>query len=174
VTRDGDFYQLDRVRTMRAAQERLPILIGVNGKTALAHAAKHADAIGLTMLGRTLDDGQPHAVRWEPDRLDRTVAHIRAEAGARADSIELNALVQVVAITDDRAGAAAAIADRLDGLAPGDALSTPFLAIGTHDEIADHLVECRRRWGISYFSVRAIDAFAPVIERLRRLDASAR
>ena len=51
-----------------------------------------------------------------------------------------------------------------------DALTTPFLAIGTADEIADHLLACRRRWGISYFTVRSIDEFAPVIERLRALD----
>ena len=55
----------------------------------------------------------------------------------------------------------------LGGLSVDDALSTPFLAIGTHDEIAEHLVDCRNRWGISYFSVRDIAAFAPVIQRLR-------
>jgi probable F420-dependent oxidoreductase len=173
VTHNGEFYQLERVRTMRSAQERLPILVGVNGKAALAHAARHADIIGLTMLGRTHEDGQRHSVRWEPERLDQTVAHVRAEAGDRAEAIELNALVQVVAVTDDRQGAAAAIAERIDGLTPTDALTTAYLAIGTHDEIAEHLVECRRRWGISYLSVRDIDAFAPVIERLREVDRSA-
>ena len=48
-----------------------------------------------------------------------------------------------------------------------DALTTPFLALGTHDEIAAHLLECRRRWGISYFTVRSITDFAPVIARFR-------
>jgi probable F420-dependent oxidoreductase len=174
VTSQGEHYQLDQVRTMRARQEKLPILVGVNGKTALAHAARNAEIIGLTMLGRTHADGQRHAVRWEPERLDRTIAHIRSEAGARVDAVELNALVQVGAVTDDRVAAAAAIAEHLDGLTPDEALQTPFLAIGTHDEIAEHFVECRRRWGISYFSVRDLDAFAPVIERLRAVDASAR
>ncbi len=47
-----------------------------------------------------------------------------------------------------------------------DILSTPFLCIGTHREIADHLVTCRERWGISYFSVRDIDGFSPVLEHL--------
>jgi probable F420-dependent oxidoreductase len=173
VTHDGEHYQLAGVRTMRAYQERLPILVGVNGKDALSHAAKNADIIGLTMLDKTHEDGQRHSVRWEPERLDRTVAHIRSAAGDRAESLELNALVQVVVVTHDRAGAATAISDRLDGLSPEHALNTPFLAIGTDDEIAAHLAECRRRWGISYFSVRDIDTFVPVIERLRALDASA-
>jgi len=171
VTRGG-YYQLDGARTMRSLQARLPILVGVNGKTALAHAAKYADTIGLTMLGRTLEDGQRHSVRWEPERLDRTVALIRTEAGERWESLELNALVQAVVVTDDRRSAAARVADRIDGLTPEVALATPFLAIGTHDEIAEHLRECRRRWGISYFSVRDVESFAPVIERIRAMEAS--
>jgi hypothetical protein len=53
------------------------------------------------------------------------------------------------------------VVSRIPGLSVHDALSTPFLAIGTHDEIADHLLACRNRWGISYFSVRDIDGFRP-------------
>jgi probable F420-dependent oxidoreductase len=170
VTYDGGYYRLDHVRTMRPRQGRVPILVGVNGTTALAHAAKVADIVGLTMLGRTLEDGQRHSVRWEPDRLDRTVAHIRAEAGPRWDSMELHALVQTVIVTQDRHAAAAGVADRIDGLSAADALTTPFLAIGTHDEIAAHLLECRRRWNISYFSVRDVHRFAPVMDTIRRLE----
>jgi probable F420-dependent oxidoreductase len=131
VTHPGRYYQLDAVRTMPAHQPRLPILVGVNGRAALTHAAQHADVIGLTMLGRTLEDGQRHAVRWEPDRVDRTVAHIRESAGSRGDTLELNALIQAVVVTDDRAAAAGRIAERLEGLTTADALATPFLAIGT-------------------------------------------
>jgi probable F420-dependent oxidoreductase len=167
ATHAGDHYQLDCVSTMPSLQPRLPILVGVNGHTALTHAAVHADIIGLTMVGRTLEDGQHHEVRWEPDRIDRTVAHIGAAAAHRAPPIELNALIQATVVTDDRASVAARIAERTVGLTAADALTSPFLAIGTHDEIADHLWACRERWGISYFSVRSIDAFAPVIERIR-------
>lgn len=171
VSYAGHHYQLDRVRTMRACQDRLPILVGVNGTRALAHAARHADTIGLNMLGRTLEDGQNHEVRWDPERIDRTVDHIRSAAGARWERLELNALVQAVIVTDDRHGAADKLVRRIPGLTAGDALVAPFLAVGTHDEIADHLVMCRQRWGISYVSVRDIAAFAPVIERLRQIDA---
>jgi alkanesulfonate monooxygenase SsuD/methylene tetrahydromethanopterin reductase-like flavin-dependent oxidoreductase (luciferase family) len=57
VTFDGEHCQLERVRTMRARQQRVPILVAVNGRRALAHAVRHADMIGLATLGRTLDDG---------------------------------------------------------------------------------------------------------------------
>ena len=165
VTYTGVHYRLAAVRTKRSVQQHLPILVGVNGREALAHAAQHADTIGLTMTGRTLEDGSSHEVRWEPERLDDTVAFIAERAGDR--SVELNALVQAVVINDDRRAAAADICARVPTLAVDDALTTPFLALGTHDEIAAHLLECRRRWRISYFTVRSIADFAPVIARLR-------
>lgn len=81
----------------------------------------------------------------------------------------------MVIVTDDRRGAAEKLVEELggSGLELEHALATPFLAIGTHDEIADHFVECRRRWGITNYSVRTIEELQPVIERLRRVDAAA-
>jgi len=168
VTYAGEHYQLDEVRTMRSLQERLPIMAGVNGPAALAHAARHADTIGLMMLGRTLADGHTHEVRWEAERLDGTVGYIRDHSVDR--DVELNALVQVVQITDDREGALRELLTELPSLSFDDAATTPFLAYGTPAEIAAHLVQCRQRWGINYFSVRSIEEFQPVIERLRAHD----
>ena len=92
---------------------------------------------------------------------------MRASAEERWNAIELHALVQAVVVTEDRHAAAAAIAKRV-GIDVADALSTPFLCLGTHAEIADHLLACRERWGFSYFTVRDVEAFAPVISRLRQ------
>lgn len=168
IDHDGEHYRLRGAQVARPLQDHLPFLVGLNGgPAALAHAARNADAVGLTMTGRTLADGQRHEVRWELDRLDRTVAHIREQAAGRDRPLELHALVQAVTVTDDRDAALRAVVDEVPGLALEDARETPFLAVGTHDEIAAHLRRCRDRWGISYVSVRTIDAFAPVIERLR-------
>jgi probable F420-dependent oxidoreductase len=163
----GDHVRIEGVKTMRALQARVPIMVAVNGRRALAHAARHADIIGLFGLGRTLADGMRHEVRWEADRLDRTVEYIWEHAGERADRLELNALVQVTNVTGDRGAAVAEVVGRIEGLRTEDALTTPFLAIGSHAEIAEHLRECRGRWGISYFTVRELEAFAPVIALLR-------
>ncbi|MGO9877495.1 MAG: TIGR03621 family F420-dependent LLM class oxidoreductase [Acidimicrobiia bacterium] len=167
VSFSGEHYQVREVRTMRALQQHLPIMVGVNGRRPLSHAARHADTIGLTMLGRTLADGQRHETRWEPGRVDQTVAFINEEADGRARPLELHALVQAVIVNDDREAAAANVVRNGWTATVEDALETPFLAIGTHSEIADHLRRCRARWGLSYFSVRDIEAFAPVIEQLR-------
>lgn len=172
VTFNGEHYQLHEVRTLRPLQEHVPLLVGVNGKQALAHAARHADIVGLTMLGPTLEDGQHHEVRWQSERLDVTVDYIRQQAGERSDQLELHVLVQAVVVTDDRTEVAHHLSQRIPGLNVDDALATPFLALGSHNEIADHLRACRERWGISYFSVRDQVAFAPVIQSLRATNAS--
>jgi probable F420-dependent oxidoreductase len=174
VTQTGSYYRLLAASVLRPQQAHVPILVGVNGKAALAHAARHADSIGITMLGPTLPDGQRHVVRWDPTRLDDTVAWIRDQGGEHADRLELNAMVQAVVITDDRNAAAEDLATRVPGLDRSHALVTPFLAIGTEDEIARHLQDCRSRWGISYFVVRELERFAPIIERLRRSEDSGR
>ncbi|MGH9106164.1 MAG: hypothetical protein ACRDZX_10070 [Acidimicrobiales bacterium] len=53
---------------------------------------------------------------------------------------------------------------KIPGLDVDDALYTPFLALGAHDKIAEHLLASRRRWGIPYYVVRDIENFAPVID----------
>jgi probable F420-dependent oxidoreductase len=165
----GGHYRIDEAATLAPLQQRVPLLVGVNGRTALAHAVRHADIVAPTMLGRTREDGQHHDVRWETSRLDDTVEWMRAQAGGRWDTIELHALVQAVVVTEDRHGAASEIATRT-GMDVADTLSTPFLCLGTHAEIAQHLLTCRERWGFSYFSVRAMEAFVPVMARLREAD----
>jgi probable F420-dependent oxidoreductase len=170
VTHDGEHYHLKELTTLHPAQAHVPLLVGVNGRAALGHAARHADIIGLTMFGRTMPDGQYHEVRWEPARLDATIGWIRQAAGPRFSALELNALVQAVVITNERTEAAENLVGDVPGLNRIDALTTPFLAIGTYDEIAEHFLACRQRWGISYYVVRDIEAFTPVIDRLRRAD----
>jgi probable F420-dependent oxidoreductase len=162
----GEHYRVTDVTTKPSMRERLPIMVAVNGAAALKAAAAVADVIGLTMLGKTLADGHNHEVRWQADRLDATIGVIRA-AAAPERTPRVNALVQVVQITDDREAALREIVDELPSLSMDDARTTPFLAIGTHDEIAAQWLAARDRWGIDYLSVRDIDAIAPVIERLR-------
>lgn len=166
VTHAGEHYRLEGARILPPAQAHLPILVAVDGRQALERTAPLADTIGLSLLGRTLSDGVSHEPRWQSDRLDQRVAWIR-EAAPGGEAPELNALVQRVRITDDRRAAAQEILDRYPHLDLEDVLETPFLAIGTHDEVAGHLRRCRERWGISYFTVRDLAGFAPVIARLR-------
>jgi probable F420-dependent oxidoreductase len=166
VSLEGRFFRLRRARVMAALQPHLPILVAGSGHELLAHAARHADAIGLAGLGKTLSDGHRHEVRWSPTRLDAQVALLRKEAGERWGSLEINVLVQRVVITKDRVAAAEQITASVPSLTVEDALATPFLALGTPDEIAAQFIAARDRWGVTYLSVRSLE-FAPVVERLR-------
>ena len=77
-------------------------------------------------------------------------------------------------MTDDREAAAArlATADPHSG-ALDEILQTPIYLIGTVEEMADQILRCRERYGITYFTVHQpfLDSFAPVIDRVRSLDA---
>lgn len=167
VTYQGSHYQLADLDLGPGEPDRPRILVGVNGGTALDHAVHHADVVGLTMLGRTLPDGQRHETHWDAARLDTTVEQIHATARAAERDPELHALVQQVIITDDRERVARRLSEQGFASTPADVLSTPFLAIGSPEEIAGHLHACRERWDISYYSVRQADAFAPVIRLIR-------
>lgn len=150
----------------RSKQNRLPILVGGNGEALLTHAGAHADIIGLQGLGRTLEDGHRHEVRWTTDHLDRQIAHVRTGAGTRFGDLELNALVQVVEVTDDADATEAAIGrlcEQVPSLSPDDARELPYVLVGSVDEIVAKLHRCRNRWGITYFVVRSLDEFAPIV-----------
>ena len=167
VDHDGEHHRITRARIDRAEQEHLPILVGGNGAALLAHAGGHADVVGLQGLGRTREDGDSHEVKWSTERLDEQFEQVRAGAGARFADIEFNAMVQVVQITDDREAALARVCERVDGLSIDDASATPYLLIGTVDEIVQHLTTCNERWGINYFAVRELDDFEPILRALR-------
>ena len=167
VDRESEHFRIEGARITKAEQNHLPILVGGNGTALLTHAGRHADIVGLHGLGRTLEDGHSHDVKWSTRHLDEQVAQVRAGAGARFDDIEFNAMVQVVQVTDDREAELAKVVDLVDGLAMDDAGSTPYLLIGTVDEIVAHMVNCNERWGISYFAVRELDDFEPVLQALR-------
>ena len=83
VTYTGTHYRLTEAATLPPLQPHVPLLVGVNGRSALAHAAQHADIVAPTMLGRTRADGHHHDVRWEAARLDLTIEHIRRAADGR-------------------------------------------------------------------------------------------
>ncbi len=168
VDHTGEHYRIAGARVRRSTQDHLPILVGGNGRSLLGHAGAHADIIGLQGLGRTHADGHRHDVDWRSSRLEDQLRQVREGAGDRYDDLEINALVQVVQLTDDRDGALAKICERVDGLTMDDAAETPYLLVGTVDQVMNHMITCNERWGINYFAVRALDEFAPVLAALGR------
>jgi probable F420-dependent oxidoreductase len=141
----------------RAVQQPVPLLIGGGNTRLLGWAAEHADLIGLGGLGRTLDDGHRHEVRWRREQVD---AQIELAGGKPVE-----ALVQLVEMTDD-AGAVYAEWAKDTGMPEEDLEAAPYMLVGTIEEIAAKIRAVERRWGITRFAVRkpAIE----VIEALAR------
>jgi probable F420-dependent oxidoreductase len=147
-----------------------PILIGGNGRGLLALAAAQADIVGLS--GITFRNGgaaPPDLSGWRASGVDERVRLIRETAGeTRSAQIELNALVQRVVVTEDRRRSAEELARRWTQLSAEEILQSPYVLIGTIDQIVESLLERRRRWGISYYNIHEpyLDAFAPIVARL--------
>jgi probable F420-dependent oxidoreductase len=143
-----------------------PLLIGGGGPRILRLAAREADIVGLVLRSRAdgngLDLGDLSSAA-----LDDKVRWVREAAGARFETLELNTLIQTVAITADRAVTADRVA-RAFGVSADAVLDTPYALIGSEDEIADLLRERRARFGLSYYVLfeRDMEAFAPVAARL--------
>jgi alkanesulfonate monooxygenase SsuD/methylene tetrahydromethanopterin reductase-like flavin-dependent oxidoreductase (luciferase family) len=75
----------------------------------------------------------------------------------------------VVRTTDRRAAAADMISRLGTAMTVDEALATPYLLIGTPEQMADQLLASRERYGFSYVTVHEPfrEAFEPVVERLR-------
>ena len=159
-----------------------PLLVGGTGDAVLRIGAEQAQIVGVA--GAYQVKGQPPGTLRLASvaEADERMRFARKYAGARADDIEWHLLVQVVIVTDDRYAAAekliaehraaagkAGVTDERAVLSVEEALETPYLLIGTIDEIAAQLRRTRERWGYSYVTVHEpyMRAFAPVIERLR-------
>jgi probable F420-dependent oxidoreductase len=147
-----------------------PILIGGNGPRLLALAAREADIVGLS--GITFRGGGaalPDLSGWRTSSVDERVQLVRDVAGEeRYARLELNALVQRVVVTDVRRKAAEELTSRWAQLTPDEILQSPYVLIGTVDQMVEDLQARRERWGISYYVIFEpyLDAFAPVVARL--------
>lgn len=150
-----------------ARPEGIPFLIGGGGRRVLGIAGREADIVSVNpnMAAGAVDADTPKDVMAA--QIDQKIEWIRAGAGDRFDDIELSTTLFFVAITDDSASVADGVA-AMFGSTAADVTSTPIVALGTVEQIAEAMVERRERWGYSYVicSSDAADAFAPVVERL--------
>jgi hypothetical protein len=148
-------------------RRRIPLTLGTANSAMLRWAGAHADVVGLAGLGRTLPDGYMHDVRWREADIEAQLARVAAGAAGRAEPPVLEALVQLVAVTDDAEAAVARFAEQT-GLTAAELLATPFVLAGTEDEIVAAVAAHRRRWGVTRFVVRAdaLDPLTPVLARL--------
>ncbi|MCK0175097.1 MULTISPECIES: TIGR03621 family F420-dependent LLM class oxidoreductase [Mycobacteriaceae] len=133
--------------------QRVPMLIGGNGERVLRLVGRLADIAGFAGITHNHDATKVRLTHFGPEGLQNRIAVVRDAAGDRFDQIELNALIQAVVVTDDRAAAAAELAAAFGGVSAEDLLASPFVLLGSHAQMADALTERQRRFGVSYWTV---------------------
>ncbi len=145
---------------------RVPLLIGANGDRMLRLTAEHADIAAFTGA-RTLPGGRLEPVTAA--ELDQRVAVYREAAAGRKEPAELNLLIQIVTVAEDRSEAIRPWLPRIPHLTEQQVLELPIVLVGTLEEITERLRTHRERYGISYLTVLEphMEAFAPVVEALR-------
>lgn len=147
-----------------------PLIVGGTGDRVLRVAAEHADIVGVA--GAYQKHGEPPGrfrLGTAAEAAER-VRFARDHAGARAERIEWNLLVQRVVETRDRRAAAEELTELFGPeLTAEDILETPFLLVGTPAEMAEQLLQSREKYGYSYITVHEpfMETFGPVIELLK-------
>jgi len=170
VTHAGQHYRVTghTIHPRPVQQPYPPILIGGNGTRLLMLAAREADIIGFSGITFARGGVAPEFSGFRAVDVDTRVRLVRETAGARFDQLELSALLQRVIVTDDRRAAAEELCRRWTALSVDDVLGSPFVLLGTVDEIEADLLARRGRWGLSYYVVQEpwADALTPLVARL--------
>ena len=156
VSLSGAHVQLKEaiLKVPRPIQDPIPLMVGGNGPNLLRFAAGWADIVGITGLGKTLADGHSHEANWGSDTLNSTFGLVRSAAGLADRTPSIEALVQHVEFTEDADARAGEIAKVIPGASGSDILASPFVWIGTPEEIALQLHEFEERWGVTRYVVR--------------------
>lgn len=155
ITQNGQHYTLSESTLFPrpAQQPHPPILVAGTARRILTLAGREADIVGI--------GGRPNEAA---DAVEEKIQWVRDGAGGRFDQLELNANLMAVG---DRVHPQA-----LQWLGMDEAevrrSESPFILLGSADEMADKLEARRESLGFSYLLVSEsfLEPFAPVVERL--------
>jgi probable F420-dependent oxidoreductase len=164
VTFEGNHYSVRGARCNPRPDARPRVIVGGGSKRVLTVAAEQADIVNVSLpSGEKSGDAASKATL---DHFDRCVNWVRAAAGDRFGSLELQiAVVAVMVVANRRAAVRSAT---MLGFAGEEALDLPVLLIGSEDELCERLIERRERWGFSSVVVpgESVEIFSPIVSRL--------
>jgi len=144
-----------------------PIMIGGGSRRVLELAAREAQVVSLNFNNRSGVIGAEGMQSGSAEATDRKLEWVRAAAGSRWDSLEIEIGAYFSFVGDNTTPIAEGMAQGL-GLSLDEMRAHPHALFGSVDEICEELERRRERFGISYITVgaEALAAFAPVVARL--------
>jgi probable F420-dependent oxidoreductase len=166
VTLDGAHHHLalDRLG-VRPAQARVPFLLGGHGRRVVGLGGRFADIFQFTGL-RHGPGGLPQGGGFGEEAVAQRAAWLTEAAGDRSGDIERSALVQHLRVGADATAATGEVAKAFE-LTEDGVPGSPFVLLGSVEQLVDELERRRERLGISHLVVREYEAFAPVVAALR-------
>jgi probable F420-dependent oxidoreductase len=173
VTTSGPNLRLAGAVASPSPSHPVPVLIGGGSRAVLRVAARHADVVGLTGFSHV--DGASKLTHFTDQALAERIDLVRGLPRDRAEPLAFQALVQLLRITDDRPAAAAALKAEWGDALPltrDEVLATPFLLLGTAEEIAAQLHERSARLDIRTWTVFAGRPTDPSLDDLRDVVAA--
>ncbi|MFI5677592.1 LLM class F420-dependent oxidoreductase [Streptomyces cellulosae] len=150
-------------------QPRVPLMIGGNGDRVLRLTAERADIAAFTGARPVPGNTAGKLLPITPEELDERLARYRELAQGRTEPAELNLLLQMVAVTEDRETVVRPLVERVPDLTVAEALELPLLLVGALEQIVGKVLAQRERYGFTYLTVLEpyMEAFAPVMAELR-------
>jgi probable F420-dependent oxidoreductase len=146
---------------------RVRLSVGGGHPLILRAAARLADVVELSGLGRTLPDGHQHEVRWTEADLRSKLELVRDEARQAGTRPVIEVLIQAVRLTADRTAAIDELSARLPTASAADIARTPFVLAGSHEQMAGQLLAQAAEFGITSYVVR--EPAVPDLERVLAL-----
>lgn len=178
VTEQGAHYRIDHELRLEGAAP-VALLVGGNGTRVLRVGARYADVIGLTGFSPRGDGTDSDMRHFSEIGLAERLVVVRTAVAASPTPRampDLDVLVQFVEVTDRPDVALDRLSGRTD--LPVEVLrSSPFVLVGTVDEIVAKILDLHDRMGITAFTVfgerargeQELTTMAPVIERLAQI-----
>lgn len=149
---------------VRPAAERVPLLVGGHGRRVVELAARHADIVQFTGLTHGAD-GTPTAGGFAMAEVVRRHEWIAAVEAERVHPLERSVLVQVSHVGAGAQERATELAAQF-GVEPALLDETPFVLVGSVEQVIDKVERLREVIGVTHFVIRDAAGFAPVVEAL--------